>query len=567
MGTSRARLRNLSTLLGGALLVSVPATAASAAATGPTIVISNLTSGQTVSGQVTVDATVQSTPGAPVTAVTFAISNGSYVEQQTVTAQPGQCDTSCTLSWTADTTAVRTYGSIAMPIPVLPDGKGYDVSAQTSTSAGSALTDVPVVLDNHRPTVSPAPGSDMQGSRIVALGNQSASMGVTATVSPTAAAGTSVSTVEFELPGIPQIAPIRFSQAAGGGSAWTMTEDTSALPAGLYEGAIVATDSNGMVNPLLPAVMVVDHGFKLTAPAGNVISPAWGASDFGYAYPSNPVCGNIQPWAGLAQSQLYVDGTLWSTADLTQVSAVQLSASSCEMPVAGSLQKVTPLPFGHHTLTYVVTDEAGVQEKATQDVTVALPLAASWPTAPITLTEGSTLHLAPAVTAPDGFSKLQAWTIAYNGTTLASGSYPTRPSLTWATPAKQLVNGKLTLTSVSDSGLTSTDSVTVSGAWPSATFLNASATSVARGAWVKLTATPWQKVADAWSNADKVAGKTTIQWQGGANWYNGPSVSTSPAGVWVHAESSECYRAVWSPATGTTDLGSTSAPVCITVKP
>ncbi len=105
-------------------------------------------------------------------------------------------------------------------------------------------------------------------------------------------------------------------------------------------------------------------------------------------------------------------------------------------------------------------------------------------------TEGSTLRLAPTVTAPDRFSKLQSWKIAYNGTTLASGSYPTQPSLTWATPAKQLVNGKLTLTTVSDAGLASTDSVTVTGKWPTATFLNASATHVTRGAWVKLTATP-----------------------------------------------------------------------------
>ena len=182
-------------------------------------------------------------------------------------------------------------------------------------------------------------------------------------------------------------------------------------------------------------------------------------------------------------------------------------------------------------------------------------------------TEGSTLRLAPTVTAPDRFSKLQSWKIAYNGTTLASGSYPTQPSLTWATPAKQLVNGKLTLTTVSDAGLASTDSVTVTGKWPTATFLNASATHVTRGAWVKLTATPWQRIAGAWSNADKVAGRTTIQWQHDSTWYNGSSVSTSPAGVWVHDESNECYRVVWAPTTGGTDLGSTSAPVCIIVKP
>ena len=74
-----------------------------------------------------------------------------------------------------------------------------------------------------------------------------------------------------------------------------------------------------------------------------------------------------------------------------------------------------------------------------------------------------------------------------------------------------------------------TDTVTVTGAWPTATFLNASATSVARGAWVKLTATPWQRVAGTWSNAAKVTAKTTIQWQRGSDWYNGTSLSTSPA--------------------------------------
>ncbi|MBC3843442.1 hypothetical protein GXW82_34190 [Streptacidiphilus sp. 4-A2] len=95
---------------------------------------------------------------------------------------------------------------------------------------------------------------------------------------------------------------------------------------------------------------------------------------------------------------------------------------------------------------------------------------------------------------------------------------------------------------------------------------------MARNAWVKLTATPWQRVAGVWSTANKLAGQVTFQWEGGATWHNGSTVSVNPAapgpaGLWIHAGSSTCYRAVWTPAVAGTFLSSTSSPVCITVKP
>ena len=562
MGISRARPRNISALLGGALLATVPATAATAAtAPAPTVAISSVSNGQTLSGQVTISVTIQVPAGVTISSAVLAIRDGSNEEYGTVAPQPGQCDSSCTLAWTADTAALRPYGATSTSYPVLPDAGGSILATVNSTAGPTYATPVSVTIDNHRPTLAPAPGSRSYLRETEALGDQSATFTVNAAASPTAAAGTTVSSVEFELPGAkPAFPAIQFTQD-GSSSTWTATGDTSALTPGIYTGTIVATDSNGTVSSLLPAVIVVDHGFTLTAPTVGVVGPDWTSGQFDYAYPEPFTCGNAYTGAHLANVDVLADGKQWGSGNLTYTDP-QSTPNGCAVPL-----NLVPLPFGHHVLTYVVTDEAGVQEQVSQDVTVALPLATSWPTAPITVTEGSTLHLAPTVTAPDRFSNLQSWQIAYNGTTLASGSYPNQPSLTWTTPAKQLVNGKLTLTTVSDSGLTSTDTVTVTGAWPTATFLNASATSVARGAWVKLTATPWQRVAGTWSNAAKVTAKTTIQWQRGSDWYNGTSLSTSPAGVWVHAATSECYRAVWAPAAGGTDLGSTSAPICITVKP
>jgi hypothetical protein len=571
LGTARTRLRNLSALLGGALLVSMPATAASAATPGPTVAISNLSSGQTVSGQVTVDATVQAPAGATVGSVTFLLDGPGVEESQTVTPQAGQCDSTCTLSWTANTAAVRTYGAIAMPVPVFQDGSTYDITATVSSTAGTASSHyVPVVVDNHRPTLAAAPSSRTNGRWLIGLGDQSASFGATASVSPTAAPGTTVSDVEFEVPGDPGMPALQFTRT-GDGSAWTATEDTSALAVGNYEGAIVATDSNGAVSAPLDAELVVDHGFTITPPAGGVIGPNWASSDFSFAYPGEWPCGNPYMDLGPQQVQLLVDGTLWGSSDLTGISP----SAGCTMPLDGDRPNGrTPLPFGHHVLTYVVTDQAGLQQTASQDVTVALPLATTWPTAPMAVAEGSTLHLTPAVSAPDGFSKLQSWTIAYNGTTLASGSYPTQPSLTWATPTKNLFSGVLTLTTVSDSGLSTSTPFTITGEWATGTFLAPSASAVARGAWVKLTASTWQHTDGVWSNANRIAARVGLQWYvaNSSGWSNGSSVAISPtapgpAGVWVRVEQSECFQAVWTPTTPDTFLPSTSATHCVTVEP
>ncbi|MBC3843444.1 hypothetical protein GXW82_34200 [Streptacidiphilus sp. 4-A2] len=394
MGTSRTRLRDLSALLAGTLLATVPVTAATAATTpGPTVAISGVSDGQTLSGQATISATIQVPAGVTISSAVLAIHAGGSEELGTVGPQPGQCDSSCTLSWNANTAALRTYGSTSTSYPLLPDGSGYITATVDSTAGQSYATDVPVTIDNHRPTLAAASGSRRDGREAEALGDQSATFTVNAAASPTAAAGTTVSDVEFELPGAaPAFPAIQFTQE-GSSSTWTATEDTSALAPGLYTGAIVATDSNGTVSTLLPAVVAVEHGFDLTAPTVGVVGPDWTSGQFDYSYSAPFFCGNnalaVDAGVHLANVDVLADGKQWGSGNLTYDNP-QPAPNGCAVPL-----NLVPLPFGHHVLTYVVTDEAGAQETAIQDVTVALPLATTWPTAPITLTEGSTLHLAP----------------------------------------------------------------------------------------------------------------------------------------------------------------------------
>ena len=562
-------------ILGGTLLVSLATVPAASASTSvPSVIISNLTNGQTVSGAVEVDATITPTPDAPAQKVTFSIGLGVNTIEQAITLAPGQCDTTCTVSWTGNTAQVLPYRTGGSPIPETPDGSAQ-VNVMVQSEIGDFGATTPVTIDNHRPTLVPAAGSLTSEGTLVGKGDQTVELAVNPAVSATAPNGSTLTSVEFESPVNPELPVIDFTPSADR-TTWTATVDTSSLPAALYGGAIVATDSNGVASAPLQAVLLVDHGFKLTLPGGSsvVTGPEMTIPTLNYLYPGLTSCysGPLEAWP--TRVDILLDGKSWYSTPAPGISG-DLGANGCDFPA--SIGQPPALPFGHHTLTYVVTDSVGVQESVTQNVTVALPLNSTWPTTPMSVAVGRAVTLTPKVTAPDGFSQLKSWVIALNGTTLASGSYPTQPTLHWTTPANRTEYGQLTLTTTSDSGLTRTSGFTFSSSWETATFLSASATTVKPGTWVKLTASTWDYYLGAWRQLTTADATARDQWQypGSSTWTNGAAVYTNPAApgpakIWVEVSKSTCYRVMWATNTPANSdspyLPSTSSSICVTAK-
>ena len=578
MGTATIHSRSAAVMLGGALLISLTAVpAASASTTIPTVTITSLTSGQTVAGSVEIDATITPVPDAPAQSVEFAVQNlalGTAISQN-ITLQPGQCDTTCTVSWTADTAQLLPYRTGGAGVPRIEDGPA-SVSVYVNSAYGDPGATVPVTIDNHRPTLTAAADSVVSGTYVVGTGDQTVDLAVAPRISPTAPGSSTLTSVQLEVPGLPSLPITDFTPSADG-STWTVGADTSAVPEGAYTGAIVATDSNGTVSSPLRVNLLVDHGFTLTLPVGtpDVTGPQLNAPLLAYTYPGISYCA-AQPYGATpVRTDILLDGHAWYSAPVASDRVENLGSGTCGIPAATT---TTPLlPLGHHTLTYVVTDTTGVQESVSQNVTVALPLASTWPTAPMYVAVGQTVSLAPKVTAPDGFSQLKSWAITLNGTTLASGTYPTQPTLHWTTPAKQTEYGRLTLTTTSDSGLTTTSGFTFTSTWETATFLHASATTVKPNTWVKLTASTWIYYLGTWRQLTTGDATARDQWHytGSSTWTNGAAVYTSPAtpgpaNIWVKATRSTCYRVVWTPViepnSSTDYLPSTTAPVCVTVK-
>ena len=574
MGITTTRSRSAAAILGGALLISLMAIpAASASTAAPSVTISNLTSGQTISGSVEIDATITPLPDAPAQTVDFTLWNGVAQSYQRITLQPGQCDTTCTVSWTADTAQLLPYRPGGPSVPQLADGPASIRVYVETADGGDPETTIPVTIDNHRPTVAASAGSPTAQGYLEATGDQTADLAVNPKLSPTAPSGSTITSVELEIPGLPSLPVTDFTPSADG-STWTAGANTSAVPEGTYMGAIVATDSNGTVSSPLSVDLTVDHGFTLTlapdtaAVTGQRLTPP----TLAYTY-SGFTC-SLTYGATPAQVDIQLDGKPWYSAPVTSRSQY-LASGACGIPAASG---TTPLlPLGHHTLTYVVTDTTGVQESVIQNVTVALPLADTWPTAPMAVAPGQTVTLASKVTSPDGFSQLKSWVIALNGTTLASGNYPTQPTLHWTTPAKQLESGRLTLTLRSDSGLTSTSGFSFDTAWETATFVHASATTVKPGTWVKLTASTWIYYLGAWrpNNTPETTAQAAAQdqWRspGATTWNNGAKVENTlanpdPINIWVKPTANTCYRIVWNAYYTVELLPSTSAQLCVTVK-
>lgn len=571
MHISRRRIRSMAVLSATAMCATLPAISAAHAAptTGPTLsatvngVPMNSRAIMSASGVMDVTATITAVPGQPVTQIGYYFA--ASLLGGTTTLAPGSCTSTCTVHLSVDTSALTPYNAAGVEIPAVNDGL-HTFGLYVNTPPMSASQTMWVNVDNQRPTVTAPSGQ----SFVVRAAKQ-----FTWTVKPSAATapGTTITGVEFGLdaPGLPAIP---FTENPDG--SWTVTADTSSLAPGAYDIVAVATDSKGTLSRPLDVRLLVDTGFALTTNPAIGITPDLHGLKLGYSYPGNWVaCGPVNGYyLAPTDIQLRVDGQNWQDFPVGQAWWNTPGSSQCAVPVIGnSAVSVKPLPLGTHTLTYVVTDSNGVQESTSQTVTVGDALTSTWPSGQVTLGAGSTLNLKPTITSPDGSSTLKSWTITdQNLDVLASGTGATPPSLTFPTSAKQETNGLLDLNLVSNLGIASGQSFTYQTGWPTAAFAHLSATSIAKGSWVDLSADIWQRTAGAWVHDPRQTG--TVQWQwstpGSNVWHTGTTVLTSinaprPAAIWTRPGGSACYRVVYSEPSDV--IPGISAPVCVMVKP
>jgi hypothetical protein len=581
---TRRRLRSMAVLASTALCATLPSiTAAHAATNGPTVAftVNGQTPGATplpVSGVMNISATVTpdaNDPNDTVQSVEFSLTFSPF--DQIIPIKPGQCDTTCTVTASFDTSSVLPYALGGVGEPSTTDGLHLvDVFAKTASGVyGDAETHLQI--DNHRPTI---PRPTGQGAGINAA--KTLTWTVTPAVSPTAPAGTTISDVELEAPGTP-LPVAHFTKNADG--TWTATVDTRALN-GLYTVAAVAVDSNGTIGDPLVDELSADSGFTLTAPSATQLNTGdWSTLQLAVSYPNYGAACDAVLYQSVVVApknvELQVDGKVWQDSPVGSVTVN--SAGQCVIPAVGTEGAAAkPLPYGKHTLTWVVTDDHGVQESATEPVVVGQALTSTWPTGQTQLLyAGSTLRLAPKVAAPDGASTLASWSVTdQNGKTLASGTGTTAPSLTLPTSATQETSGKLTLSLVSNLGITTTRTLPYRTTWQTAVFTHLSASTITSGSWVKLSSDIWQRIAGTWVRDPGTPGNLMYEWsnlgsnvwRGGDKGRIGPGFATVPPAVWVHPGGSACVQTgftqtVLNTSYGQDNISATSAPVCVTVKP
>lgn len=560
MRTSRRRLRSAAVLTAATLCASISFTDAAHAAI-PSIQLSfdGATNDPVVSGVVDVAATI--TTDSPLSLLQYRLGVNGTIESVPI---PAGCSTTCTVHWNVDTTALTTYETGGQGIPAVPDGH-VTLQVRTENNSGIRYAGGTFQVDNHRPSLGT---TTLVGAPLVTTADK-LDLTVHPTVSATAPAGTTIADVELEAVGSVAWPVSHFTRNADG--SWTTVFPKGSLPGGIYAMKAVAVDSNGTVSAPATGEITIDSGFTVTPPP-SVVGPDWRNLTLNVSYPGWKGCAATVNTPGPTDVRLQVDGKLWQDS--------QVSSTGCPIPATGNVTQGAdqPLPLGKHTLTWTVTDSAGVSETVNQPVTVALPLTSNWPTGSRTLVAGSTLHVAAKVSAPDGFSTLKSWTISdQQGHVLSSGTGATQPSLNLATPVNQQSGGVLGLTTVSDSGLTSWQSFTYQTGWATSAYAHVSANSVKRGSYVSLYASDWVRVNGVWAFDIPAPARVLYQWEtpGSNVWHNSSTVTVSaasprPGVVRMRVGASGCFRAIYTQTNpyyteyGSSLIPATSAPVCVT---
>ncbi|MBF9067098.1 hypothetical protein [Streptacidiphilus fuscans] len=560
------------------------ATAASATTATPTVSIAGVTEGETLSGAVQVTATVTaSSTTDPVTELEFDISGHGGITQDVPVPASG-CASGCVVQWNLDTNAAGPGTAGAPGLPELQDGQ-QDLSVVALDAQNRALSwqDVSVQVDNHRPAVATDPART-SGWTIVS-GNDQVLVHAKASTAADAPAGTSIAQVMLEIPSLGNGTVLQLTQSATDPTSWVGELDAGQIPAGYYPAMLVAVDSNGTVSGWAfdaEEHVEVEHGFTLTPDGTMALSTDPRQLRVDYTYPQwanaratvdYPQCDLADGYANAQQVQVQVDGTPWYAGAVTAGQLGQNTNGACVLQVvpAGAAAP-QPLPVGRHVLTFHVTDSDGVAESLTEPVSVgARPLAVTWPHGAVTAVVGSTVHVSPTITSPDGFSRVQSWTYTYAGKTIASGSYPQAPNLTWTTPKNTAIAQALHLTVVTDSGQTTVSTVPLSTDYASGTTISASARQVSRGAWLTVDARVWWNYEGRWLALGPDLYAVRLEWAppGSSAWrsvayQNVNLVEKQPIAFHTRVWSPGCYRAVTTfTGTGEPFLPSTSSTVCV----
>ncbi|MFB7245669.1 hypothetical protein CW362_09575 [Streptomyces populi] len=409
--------------------------------------------GRTVTGTADVTFTVHADSDDEPYAAVVSIAGygaGTGTVSRRIDLAPGDCLPSCTLHAALDTAATKPFpGAESVAAPLVQDGDN-DIHVEVLTARPSTvMADADVTVDNHLPVVTlpDLPGDDAwTGNEPVGL---SADRELKVRAVATDAGGSGVSRVEFfsDHPAWP--APTGL--ADGGDGTWTGTVDTSKIYSALWTSQyVVAFDKEGHAGVPVRAYVLVDHGFTVTPAIGTVIRNLPSTVTVAYKYSGSlaqPFPRNLN-YAYPVSTRVLLDGHVLATTPVT------------DFTYKGYPDRLyarlgdKPLPYGEHTLTFDVTDNRGAHGTAEIPVVVVSGVDPSWVSGfgefPVA---GKTWKPQATTTAEDGVSRAQTWTMAVDGKTIGTGSYPAQPSGSWKADTPGL--HEFTLTTVSQFGDTS----------------------------------------------------------------------------------------------------------------
>ncbi|MEZ0065317.1 hypothetical protein ABIA32_001313 [Streptacidiphilus sp. MAP12-20] len=533
--TPRAALRTLTALGLAASAVVGPSVAfADGSAPAPAPVVSILSPADLaqVSGTVQVTVRIQAPAGDPVTSVDVRLDGANYVGMPTPTftlpLAPGECDVTCTKTFSVDTAETLPTIAGATPASLFSD-YNLVVSVAAHTARAEGFAGELFRNDNHLPFVYPASGGS--------AGGKSTTVDVGVGVSPTAAAGTSISDVQLITPDSALTTPVHLTPT-GHGAVWQAVVDTMSLSAGRHPAEIVAVDSAGHISTPIPVTLLVEHGFTLLArPTSDIYLPD--ESPFLVIdYTGLAGCPSaLAPLNAPRHLDVRIDGTPWHAEDLTMT-----GENACAVSWDG---RAWPLPTGRHRLAVTLTDADGYTAQWAQQITVVRPLKVSTPGATV-LVPGSVFRPKVTVSSQDGISHVQSWKFTLGTTVLAHGQYPTPPSLRWTTPVNKQVHGTVVFTATSNFGLTVSTGMRLDTRWLTAVFLTAGNRGlVGRGQPGFLDAAVWQRIGTTWSRT--YAGGVLLEWRpaSGGAWHVPPVADPTRVGLQTQRlYQPACFRVV-----------------------
>ncbi|WP_405725637.1 hypothetical protein OG607_21270 [Streptomyces sp. NBC_01537] len=431
------------------LITAAPAPFAMADDAGAVITFDNISAGQTISGTADVTFTVQGDPDDEPTSAVVSISGygpGTGTVKQTIALAAGDCLPSCTLHAALDTTATQQFGGTTngVAVPLVNDGS-RDIHIEVNSPRPRTVTaDTTVTVDNNEPVVSLP---DLPADDNAAWATHQAiglSADDTLSLRAVASGDNGVSGVRFFSSSSAWPAPVDLTDPDGDG-VWTGTVDTSAVPSELYlQQWVVAYDKDGRAGTPVLADTLVDHGFTLTPQLASVINPGMGSIALSYAYPKGltKAFPSDLNYAYPVSTSLLLDGKALVT---TPVWGYTYEGDTAGLSVTlGD----NVLPYGAHTLTFDAVDNRGAHGRTEVPVTVVSSVEPTWTAGfsdfPVA---GHTWKAAATTSAEDGISRAESWTLAVDGTTVSTGSYPAQPSGSWKAVDPGVHEVKLTIVS------------------------------------------------------------------------------------------------------------------------